>query len=46
MIEKRYLHLINSNSMLGEDYRSQGLENYHVVLKLREEIADFKDLVL
>jgi len=22
IIEKRYLHLINSNSMLGEDYRS------------------------
>ena len=46
MIEKRYLHLINSNSMLGEDYRSQGLENYHIVLKLREEIADLKDLFL
>lgn len=46
VIEKRYLHLINSNSMLGEDYMSRAHENYHTVLKLRDEIVDFKSLVL
>ena len=45
VIEKRYLHLINANSMLGEDYRSQGLEAYHAILKLREEIQCLKDTI-
>jgi len=29
IIDKRYQHLINSNAMIGEDYRSQGLEGWY-----------------
>ena len=46
VIELRYQHLINANSMLGEDYRSQGLEAYYVNLKLREEIQYLKDTIV
>lgn len=45
VIEKRYQHLINANAMLGEDYRSQGLEAYFVNVKLREDIVELKNQI-
>jgi hypothetical protein len=29
-VEDRYQHIVNQNSMMGEDYRSQGMESYNL----------------
>jgi hypothetical protein len=38
-IEGRYLQLVNDNTMVGEDYRSQAMMNVQVNLGLRRKIA-------
>ena len=50
IIDKRYQHLINSNAMIGEDYRSQGLECWYenqrlsgIIDDLSTEISDQKE---
>lgn len=41
-VDNKYQHIININSMLGEDYRSQGLQQYNNCLKLTDEIKALK----
>lgn len=35
-IEQRYQHLLNENSMIGEDFRSRALNNLHYAKSLEE----------
>ncbi len=44
-IELRYQHLLNENSMIGEDFRSQALNNLHFAKSLEDEIQKMKDLI-
>lgn len=37
-IEQRYQHLLNENSMIGEDFRSRALNNLHYAKSLEDEI--------
>ena len=41
-IELRYQGLLNENSMIGEDFRSQARENRFVCEGLEERIEDLK----
>ena len=41
-IELRYQGLLNENSMIGEDFRSQARENRFVCEGLEERIDDLK----
>lgn len=34
-IEEKFLHIVNINAMMGEDYRSQGVEAFNKQLKLK-----------
>ena len=34
-VESRFRKILNTNSMVGEDYRSQALHNMHKYLKLK-----------
>ena len=40
--EERQNHAINRNNMIGEDFRSQALNNYHKILRMEEEILRLK----
>ena len=44
-IELRYQHLLNENAMIGEDFRSQALNNLHYAKSLEEEIDSYKDKI-
>ena len=44
MYQSSALKAIERNCMTGEDFRSQALNNYHIILQHREEIKELNVL--
>ena len=44
-VETRYQHLINENAMIGEDFRSQAMQNLVYANKLEQEIEEQKEMI-
>ena len=43
LIEVRYQHLLNENSIIGEDFRSRACENLMIIRSLEKTIEDLKE---
>ena len=43
--EEAQYRAIRQNIMLGEDYRSQALVNYHIILDLKKKIEELEETI-